>query len=775
MTLTLPGRMERLATKIDIESLSSQFHSHGRAVEQLEHRKRLGSTHSHRSVRSQKSTLINQVEEYFRDAEPNVYNDYSVLKTHICGGSMNPHKPFPLIDYYIENEAEGDWDAVLEDIDPTSQYSRENHFPQNHIFVGRKGSGKTAVQNFWLHKNTEHMDARKILWTRADATKLHQLWQQIRAEFSADFSQYTLPDVQTYLTVQFVYVFAKYLNDGKKRPYQSMFDSIANKVEYFSEDPADKSAHNLKQFLVDQNAHIWRTEGNRTLSKNYSYAVDEVLRRSYGRFAPALNNWLGAGKELLNQLTRLGYKFMWIVDGIDNIHINVTENSNSYRMMVGQVRAFLLRQDASNHIKIITVRDRTWADLNRGGILYTAWPERPPKISYHVCSDKKDVLNARADFVERAEIAKYSPEWRGDREYEICVSEVFRNVGSSVDDAYIDNLRVSLHNLHSLTLVVLYRIRQREISITSAIVRQQLEIFRHRNYFLNGRLYADTYNDWSRINQEDGAVIFNLFYCREHRKSKFRGMVPYILHRIRLLQWLNLSSIEFVDLEDFVSVICKAYSYPDRIVLSAVEDLRAFGLLDTTRESEIYKPEPGQQLGLGSLDMNIDLESDFYSADPDRLQRVHLSITEKGRYFLMQIFKNIDYLYYLGFDTHIPSLLIDLNMVQSHINVKDQAADYMESAALTATTFSCYLIYVDRLELEIYNSNSVGLDEFNAEFCENGRNDLSEISKHVPLPWNFSKVYEEEFPHGPMLTRLMKKIDVAIRSFETGDFSSYEI
>lgn len=91
----------------------------------------------------------------------------------------------------------------------------KNNIPSKHLInIGEKGSGKTALQNVWLHDNNKKLEDSKIIWVRCDCYKLYNLWRGVCDEENFDGSikldPTNLINLNEYLDIQLLYVFSKY-------------------------------------------------------------------------------------------------------------------------------------------------------------------------------------------------------------------------------------------------------------------------------------------------------------------------------------------------------------------------------------------------------------------------------------------------------------------------------------------------------------------------------------------------------------------------------------
>ncbi len=56
------------------------------------------------------------------------------------------------------------------------KYKNNPRLKHNIVFIGDKGSGKTAMQNCWLNEHNDVLEQNKIFWVRCDGHKLYELW-----------------------------------------------------------------------------------------------------------------------------------------------------------------------------------------------------------------------------------------------------------------------------------------------------------------------------------------------------------------------------------------------------------------------------------------------------------------------------------------------------------------------------------------------------------------------------------------------------------------------
>jgi len=277
-------------------------------------------------------------------------------------------------------------------------------------------------------------------------------------------------------------------------------------------------------------------------------------------------------------------------------------------------------------------------------------------------ADFADVLERRVEFIsceDRFTNSKFIEIFR----------EIIKSMSGNAARQHHNNIREFLHNKNNLALLVCYRMLQ--VSAKRFNIKKNVALLEERNLFLNGRLFLRSRFDWVEMNNEMGVCCFNIFYYHDVLHpctsiNKWYGMCG-----VRILQLLE--SGQLLKEANTIYFLTQVLEYPEDVVVWNIDRLRAFGMID--------------------------------SEDPFSSGVLHLRISVKGGAFLVNIFRNINYLYFFALDTLLPVGFISNELVDAHDNKFHKVSLFPSSAIKTSITFMLFLLLINKLENDTLQKN----------------------------------------------------------------------
>jgi len=648
---------------------------------------------------------VQKIEEYIENHNEDFLNLIEEYKDIIGNGYFNPYKPYRLAKYYEKSES-------FEKLEKIFKYKINPRIKKNIIHVGDKGSGKTAMQNCWLNEHNDPLEKENIFWVRCDGHKLYQLWldcfdiiEKKRKEEEED----RLVVIQDYLDLQLLYVFAKYCMNEKRPFFKKMLYSIKD-VDVQFDYPMGKWDKNVtesrnlyKTILKIRNTIIKEESEKIKIKHGYSYLIDEVMRKSFISHQREKRRWLAVSHKLQNLLTQNEFWFLKIVDGVDNVHINEKRTVPYYERMIRECHKFISERPPENEIRFLSLRERTLIDIGRIPITNTAPNPIGIRKIQHIPSCLKKISCKRYEY------------FKNSFDQQSLFGKIYSHVVSSIEphinDLHHNNTRTFLYNKASLIMQVYYRVKQ--LGGNTSTIKSNIELLDSRNRFLNGRLFLDTFNDFTEeMNSELGLCCMNIFFFNIEEYPCNNPDQWYGLCKTRILQFLNnYSSIKE---EALVEVLNLGIGYPKELVISDINDLRAFGMIDT------------------KLD--------------DGLVYV---INEKGRIYLERSYSNIDTIYYFALDSPLPVHFIEQGYINSHENKLSRRTNFPYACISSAVSFMKYVNNINSIESRKLNRNKQKLSKFNLT-----------LPLQLQLPWSDRKIYRQLIESGVVQINASDRINL---------------
>lgn len=632
---------------------------------------------------------IIKIDDYLLKHDCDFLKKQNNFRDIIDNKCLNPYKEYQFNKYFVTNETYKELDIIF-------KFKNEPVIKSNIMLVGEKGSGKTALQNCWLYRNNNLLEESNIFWVRCDCHKLYNLWLDNESVFDNDYASNANNETETntdrlvnlaqYIDIQLLYVFAKYLLSEERTLFRTIIKRLKTENPIFNM-PVTKHLHNTqKTNLYDRlsllNEIITKEESSQESS--WSYAYDRVMRISLETNQIDKNKWLYTSKALQNFFHRNGICILRIVDGADNVHINNSRAKKFYWQMLHQLYKFVREKPADNYINFVAIRERTYIELLESNPVI----ERSNQESFkrhdvlHQTANIQDVLTNRYNFLRNDFFSD------GDIYGRIWAAVITKLQPLNINNIHHNNIRIFLYNKCSLISLVYYRIKQ--LGHDSAeTINTQVDNLSRRNEFLNGRLFLNTRKQWHELNIERGVCCINIFYFNLEEylcddENNWLGLCKTRILQL-LLKYHNLSK---PDIESFLH---KAFEYPVKLIDNNLNDLSAFGYIDTKLINEEKR----------------------------------ITISEKGRYELNITYSDIDTIYYFALDTPIPLTMIHNSFFEAHNNKFDGRTHYPVSSIITSITFILFLInqnaverkkYKKHLKNTAYQNEGIKLDEISLPF-----------------------------------------------------------
>jgi len=584
------------------------------------------------------------------------------FKDLIGNGNFNPYEPYQLAEYFVRTD-------TLDKFSVIHTFKNNPEHLKNIIHIGGKGSGKTALQNFWLSENNRKLEDDNIFWVRCDGHKLYQLWldhgdyikkkdNEKEVMLNPDGVN-KLVDIREYLDIQFIYVFSKYcLNEDRDflKKIISSLEEDNHSVEY----PISRRNKSTKTRLLLECIHELRETINReekNEDRSYSYAYSCVMKISLDSYQLEKRRWISISRALQNYFKKKDIWILDIVDGVDNVHINEKSAKPYYVHMINEAHKFIKRRPSDKRIHFMALRERTYIDImiNHPIMLDTAEYLDEYKIN-HSPACFRDIIEKRYNFSKN----KY---FDSGSLYDKVAKSVINSAVTTVEGQTHNNAREFLHNKVTLISQVYYRIKQ--LNMSSYNIDSHVRILRTRNRYLNGRLFLNTKSQWGDINTEPGVCSMNIFYFDLDKYPCKSPEEWFGLCKTRILQMLKEDG-QTIPEEKIINYLNSSLGYPKLLVAEDISHLRAFGMID----SKYYEEE------------------------------ISYAITPKGKRYIEHVYADIDTLYYFSLDTPLPSQLMKDKIIKGHDNRLHVRTYYPSSAISTVLSFLGFLLFLNNVERE---------------------------------------------------------------------------
>lgn len=542
---------------------------------------------------------------------------------------MNPHKEYFPLSYYV-------WDKTLLGRFNSIINSINNGTFQKFIHLGNKGVGKTITQNCWLHENNEELEKNGIFWIRCDVHKIYKLWEKLIVNPNSLIMPVT---IEQYIKIQFLYVFAKYID--KSNLFKEIYKQILEDDPVFvtrksKNNEIDKEKVKIVKGIKEVIASI-QTEKSKT--KHYSYAMylieQALLEKNIKRFA--FDRWISLSDAIQRIILDKGYKILKILDGLDNVEFLNSKGLKYYKIIVSDATDFVSSTPESGVFRFISMRPETFNDIRRNPS-YSTDPEGFD-AHYYTIEHRTPSLGNILEYRLISFFNRYNITSKSSTSCTLYVN-ILKNTYKIHDRFYEsleffnNNIRLFLHSKLSLTLQVLFRYLQTNTNFSLKTFNNYHKVFFKRNLFLNGRLFLNTESS-GLSNLKQGNSLYNIFYFDYHDieinkvNCEWRGLCSTRL--MQLLRRTNRTTKNRV-----ITTLNNLFGYKKSYINKCFDRLITFGFITSYSDK--------------------------------KLRLVLYKMTDKGKIALDYIFSDLDILYYLSIDTPMPNQIVEKKFIKSHNN-----------------------------------------------------------------------------------------------------------
>jgi len=676
-----------------------------------------------------------------QDERELIYEQYHSIKKMIMGVGFNPKKDYEPKRFFVENKDNK--------INLNKVYDVLEKRMQSHIYYcGEKGSGKTFQNNIWLSENNDLLESKKVFWVRCDAHKLYNIWKEV------NYAQAQFITIDEYLKLQFLYVFVKYIGFDDREFINKIYHFIdTNKLKYnkvvskhkingvfqtvefevkTSIDKLNKIIKRYERYSVEKKSYQGSLQDS-----NYSYIV-EVMKNSQiseGRYKTEL---LNLSEAIQSFLIDKGYKFLYIVDGVDNINIeNLSNRNNFYYKMLIELEKFISSTFSNSYVKLVIGREKTYIDilsLNESGVPRNIYAPNAVDINVinHLVVEFSEILQERIKYITKTSKNSIFVKILA----QLFNSDLFKldNRKLSNEDLYHRNIRNFLMNMLNLSLMVTFRYFQLPKEHRSKFnILNTINNFIGRNRILNGTLYLNyRYDNNENEVTNYGRYFFNLFSYNELSSINWDGLLV-----TRILQLFSIKPFhKEVEILEFLH---DAFGYSKLKTFKMINKLKTFGAIDTKIKEEIV-----------------------YDGDINYVREVKgYIISHKGKFILDLIYSDIHIIYACILDTNLPNKFLEKNLIKAYDNTSYHKSYYNSCCFISTLTFFLFIYTVEEKEKEIFLLNRERLSRF--DFFSQGEYSNFELPIHnkkikVRILNSLISLYEEDSEDGTFILNGLLKV-----------------
>jgi hypothetical protein len=433
-------------------------------------------------------------------ADKHFHRTVAKFEATSAAAPYSPHRPLGDSPYYVKTRTLDELDILIPDEDAPAL----THV----VHVGPKGSGKTTVQNQWLHTRHSQLEDKKVLYVRCDAPRIFDLFSRESASITT-WDASLLPTLEEYLDLQMIYILAKYYQTGLPGRIFKALESEEATFKYKQVRSVDSPLRIQKPiswFLKDhvylhiKNFEVDSSDRERSYLQDVLFRDKKTKRREYFQ-------WQECAAELKKWLKANGYTLLRIVDGIDNLHLNTEAGQRTYNAFLPEVRQFVLRAAPAYEIRFAVMRHRTWMDILKndpatqgaGSVVF-------PECINHVTPEPHDVARSRLKWLN-LETSNTDAQ---------LIIEAAAFALPEVQTLH-ENIRNFIVSTTTLAIQVKFRSHQLGGDVD---YRKQAHQQMKRNLFLNGRFFLSTERGWPILNREKGLAFINPFWLPDCRGDK---------------------------------------------------------------------------------------------------------------------------------------------------------------------------------------------------------------------------------------------------------------
>lgn len=578
--------------------------------------------------------------------------------------SFNPKEDYLPLKYFVKTTVA---QQVFREL--SSLIRKDN--PKIKFLACAKSTGKTISQNIWLKNNDKQLEDRKIFWRRCDCKKLIDLYKNhIQNKIINENS------IKRYLDIQFLYILCKHYGSEKRPFFQQIYDDLSE----FKFRPR-MSGNNKNRTLEKEIPILDEIENIKNsieeYKKNYKrhYGRDVVIKEAIGKedeYVKIIDNWSRLSVEIQQKLKDKGYKFLNIIDSIDNYkkYDNQANKTPFYSFILNELKKYTfynIEKKDNKEFIVILGRKNTfydyWSELNIAKDRFNLRNEvEATFMDANSIEDKRNIFEKRYTFLQESFPKSKVLETFGTIvNYKIREDSPFYNF--LVHDKHIGYL---IRNQYNLIPTILYF--QEKYKLGKENVLSFLDSQMPVNMLLNGYFSLNT----SCRTEEKGQMLFNIFHYekRLNTDNTWHGLCT-----TRLLQHLQHKGE--IHKDDLINEMNKLFKYNENEIKRKITKLINYSLIKF--ESEI---------------------------NDDETDSPKILITKKGENTLHFVYSEIDILYHCSLDTPLPRQLKLNSFLQPHENNPNNK-NYAISCLKSAVSFIQYLRMKDNEEMTYINSLSL--------------------------------------------------------------------
>ncbi|MBU0578243.1 hypothetical protein KKB18_07475 [bacterium] len=645
---------------------------------------------------------------------PPIYNDMCQYYRKVLGWiPANPNrqslKEAIQSVYHFEERAGIQPYNIVNTSDGHRQFLKEieDHDKRDVIFLmGKKGAGKTFYLNYLFNLYSKQLYEKKIVWYRAELTKLYRYNIENYGQDEVDEKNYMT--IEEYFSMHIVYVTFKYRQQNKI--FLEMWGDIKGDL---IEIAADNWILNEPYYNIDMENDIKQMKD----IINKCELKETQLGDSMEFDKTQMEQFFFKNKELcslmastiLTYLMKKGFVTLLVFDGLDNI--DYYQNERFYTLIVNQLKKYCL-DDKIRYLQpkiIISLRNETYEHIKSISPRFFNVVPPPTFFTEHknpiaLLKKKIDVaVNEISPFKNDKnkmanKIRQYCASIDADINPQEIVIECDKTL-KSFGDEYLDKLlslmekllsgtdykepinerflieRVYNGNIRSFLQnfmnVFLYSILFKE---KKQYIKSDREYVYTEGQLLNGSIYIDTKSEEYAF----GKCFPNIFYYNENGiDNKWHGLTLY-----RIMQYLRRSRINERYLID---TIYQDFAYDKKIIQFCIKYGIGHGIIET------------------SYDIN---KKDLF-----------LMLSQKGELLLQYYFTDVNIFYCLAMDT--PLSQCANSKIRFHINDEyGYWVNYIEACTLTSITFARHILQQHRVEMTDFTYDKKAMYELPRIFPE---------------------------------------------------------
>lgn len=593
------------------------------------------------------------------------------LKKTFKPKGMNPNKDYIATNFFIDNKIIVDLKNWID-----NNVINEGQFKVA-LQVGSKGSGKTLTQNVFFHRYENYLRENNVFWVRCDIQKLFDIWQ---VEKNAKIDK--LLTIEEYLNLQLLYVFAKY------HIANSMFNQFSQKLRLdgtrfeirHDYEGRDRRPVGAFDWILHVHGDIEQFE-KRAGAETASYMIEEIVLNSRTSYKKrAFNQWIEFSKDLQLFLKTEGVKFLFVVDGIDNLNLSTNRSLSLYQQILDEYAKFTMHAPKDNYFFLTSLRNRTFNELKlRNTHSHYAIGRIGHDEIKQLHQEESDVILLGNAFKKRIEFAfseidkAVTKSKIEDAEHleairAICNIIADEELDTQTDAFFHKNCRNYLYNKLNTLKFVYYRwVSDR--SRNNYPFEDVYSRLKDQATILNGHLYLNSETKLS-FNTDDGFYTVNLFYIPSQFHGNSSSQIWQGLCAIRILQYMMKGYRKNPSIQEIKRYFEKYFQYDQKLIDFQLERMREFGLID----------------------------SEYYESHSDE-PTVVFNVSRKGNYVYSKTFNALEWLYYFSLDTPIPENTINSFGFSSH-NLNHEETEYHYNCVRNAVLFIKFLLIVESEEIK---------------------------------------------------------------------------